>query len=609
MNQVAEDTQLLDIAEDGFRFATNFFDVINVSATHIYHSALELCPVSSIIRKLYYHRRINLLPKVVIGTPDSWGPAVAVSCEGYGFYTWSPCGRFFAATTEEHTVEIRNQLTLEPITILRYTKTVPYDKPIGSLAYSPDGRSIACAFGDAIIIWDIQTGGVAKKIKCGANNSLVWSSDGGTLCAIDSEGRAAFTVHTHAISSGTTSSLGTFQSKNNPHLWTDDESFWVMTTVENGYHVDTIDILKVGSTLAKVQSFSPGLLSGAKIGSFSPATHRISISGNHTLLIWDILDSHSGPWLLYETGRFLSHCFSSDGSLFAASQGSTVHIWKYDSGYYVPRWEFRCQGPLDSPLLFSPTLSSILGHSEDILQVWHLHEPPTTSKTYRQQFAWLSPSGTHVTTAYERESTITITDLLAQTPPQFIDTDVTIEGLVLTGNVLLVAGSGKLVAWLLTEEGLVDGAIGARRIGRSNSIWTMSQSKYPWTVRVQGQVGVIPRSGVNDLHVYHTKTGEILPNFVLRLPRDTDWHQKVTGAFGSWDCLQYYKCSKRIVPPKDRWQTSQVTLQRGWVRDSKGKRRLWVPVEWRAEWDLEDWCHDITTQFSRLGGRYVLIKF
>ena len=585
---------------------TKFFDVINVSATHIYHSALELCPLSSILRKLYYHRRINRSPKVVVGTPDSWDQAIAVSRKDhhYGPCTWSPCGRFVATQMTE-TVEIRNQLTLEPITILQRTETVPYLN--GPFAYSPDGRSIACASNLSIIIWDIQTGGVATEIKSGANESLVWSSDGGTLCAIHSENKATFTVHTHAISSGTTSSPDTFKSGSNPHLWTDDESFWIMTTsMEGEYRTRSIDILKVGST--QVQSFSFGLLDG-KIGSFSPATRRISISSGHRLRILDIRGPGPGNCLLDKTGDFFFHCFSSDGSLFAAPQQSTVHIWKYDSGYYVLRWGLRCQGLLNSPLRFSPTLSSILGNSRDILQVWRLHELPTTSETYRQQCVGLSRSGTRVATAYKGESTITISDLLAQTPPQFIDTDMAIDGMVLTCNVLLVVDSEKLVAWLLTEEGLVDDVIGDGRVGRSDRIWTISQPWQSLAFQVEGQVGAIRYNGI-FLHLrYHTETGDVLhstqaPSYhsIFR------WHS-LTGTFRGRDYLRHYDFSQCSIPPKDRWQTSRSTLQEGWVKDSEGKRRLWVPVEWRAEWDLEDWCDNITTQFSHLGGRSVLIKF
>ena len=169
MNQATADKELLEVAKDCFQFVTKFFGVINVSATHIYHSALELCPVSSIIRKLYYHQHITRSPKVVIGTPESWTQTIGVSGkDGYhGLCIWSPCGRFVAARTSK-AVEIRNQLTMELITNLQTTEANPH--LTGPLAYSPDGRSIACASTTAILIWDIQTGGVAKEIECSPNS-------------------------------------------------------------------------------------------------------------------------------------------------------------------------------------------------------------------------------------------------------------------------------------------------------------------------------------------------------------------------------------------------------------------------------------------------------
>jgi len=584
VNQVAGDEQLLDIAKDYFQFVANFFEAIKISATHIYHSALELCPVSSIVRKLYHHRRIARSPEVVIGTPNSWEPTIATS-GNYRFYTWSLCGQFVAAQMG-NVVEIRNQLTLEPIAILWPTEAIP--DLTGRLAYSPDGRFIACASKTGVIIWDIQTGGVAKEIQHRAEKiSLVWSSDGGTLCTIESDIHFNRIVHIHDISSGTTSSTspGTLQSKKWPYLWVDDKSFWIITMRDSG---DGVDIFKVGSTLTKIRSFDFSPSSDAEIGSFSPTTQRVSIFGDSIICIFDIQNS---KLLLDETDYdSYSHCFSSDGSLFAASQEDSVHIWKYASGCYT-RWrEFRCQD-FDDPL-FSPTSSSILGRSDGFLQVLRLHELPTTPEIHHQQFAGLSRSGTHVATAHELGNTVTITDLLARTPPQFIDTNVEIRRLFLTGNVLLVAGSEEIIAWLLTEEGLVDGVIGGRRVGRSDSIWTTSKlDNYP--PLLGGQVGVIDLC-TGAPHVYHTETGEILD------PTQAPYYSE----------RRYYNnIPQRDTPPEDAWQTSRDTLREGWVKDPEGKHRMWVPVEWRERWDPEDWHHDTTTQFSYILGRPILIRF
>ena len=504
-------------------------------------------------------------------------------------------------------MEIRNQLTLKLITILQPPETILH--LMGPLAYSPDGRSVACVSKTAIIIWDIPTGGVAKEIGCGANNiSLVWSSNGESICTINSKDRETFTVHTYGVSSGTASSPGTLQSGVNPHLWTIDESFRVMTTVGGAYNIKTINIFKVGSTLTKIQSFSPRLSSTIYGMSFSPTTHRISLSDFNTLSISDVRSSED---LLCAEGEFFPQCFSSDGSLFAASQGDIVCVWKYNSGHYILCGKFELQGLDDYPSLqFSPTpSSSILGHSGNILQVLRLHELPTALETLHEQYVELSRSGTRVATAHEMESTVTTTDILAQTPPQIIDTGVAVEGLALTGNVILVAGSGHVVVWLLTGEGLVDGVIGDRRIGRGDSIWTIP-SHSGWAIRVEGQIGVIKveRGDVDELQVYRTDTGEVLRPA-----------QELRGFRGNWDRLHSLYCGRNHLrfhslfqcnaPLKDRWQTSSATVREGWVKDAEGKHRLWIPAEWRRGWDPDDWRHDVTTQFSRLGGRPVIIKF
>jgi len=587
MNQVARDEQLLDTTKDYLQFVTTFFEVINVSAAHIYHSALELSPVSSIVRQLYYHQRIVRSPEVVIGTPDSWDQTVAVSCRGdsHGL-CWSPCGWFVAAQMED-VVEIRNQLTLELITVLQSPGTIFHLR--NPLAYSPDGRFITGISDTAIIIWDIQTGGVAEEIKCSAKSiSLVWSSDGGTICTIGRSDYGTCRVHTYDICSGTTSSPGTLQSHGNPYLWVDDKSFWIMTMQDDE---SGIDIFKVGPTLTKIHSFDFSPSRYSMIGSFSPTTHRVSIRGFDELRIFDIQNSNL---LLDETGyRSSSNCFSSDGSLFAASQSGSVQIWKYASGCYTLCGKFETSGYFDS-LRFSPTPSSILGYSEAVIQVFRLHELSATPKTHHEQYAGLSRSGTRVATAHELGNTVTIIDLLAQSPPQFIDADVEIGWLKLTGNVLLVAGSRELVAWLLTEDGLVDGVIGDRRVGRWDSIWIISEPGIPSEHWFCGQVGVIQLRG-NTRFVYHTETGKVLHPAQAPLTGTTNFY--------------YENMLRRGTPPEYSWQTSWDELQEGWVKDPEGKHRLWVPVKWRGDWHPADWHLGTAAQFNFFEDRPVIIKF
>ena len=201
---------------------TKFFEPINVSATHIYHSALELSPLSSIVRKLHYHRRPNPFPRVVVGTPDSWDPSVAIPNSRHSSIfsvTWSPCGQFVAMRTEE-AVEIRDALTSGLFSTLQPTE--PTSELTGGPTYSPDGRSIACVSGAMIIIWDIQTGGVVKEIQRdeAVGASLVWSLGGR---AIGTMSRYAWTAPwctwVYDVALGTALSHIKLQSRGGPYLW------------------------------------------------------------------------------------------------------------------------------------------------------------------------------------------------------------------------------------------------------------------------------------------------------------------------------------------------------------------------------------------------------
>ena len=280
MNQVAKDEQLLEIARDYRYFVTTFFKTINVSATHIYHSALELSPVTSVARKLYYHQRPTPFPRVVIGVIDSWDSSTVNSSVEYheSSVAWSPCDQFVATRTKE-VVEIRDVLTFELLFTLRPTK--PTSQLAGPLAYSPDGRSLACASNTGIIIWDIQTGVVAKELQYykPTSDSLVWSSDGETISTMTWDQKAhSLTMCRHDVASGAALSPSVLQSQHKPHLWAHDKFFLVMTTTKDG-KVYTIDILEDGPARTKVESFSIQLGERDwRIESFSPTTYRVSVS-------------------------------------------------------------------------------------------------------------------------------------------------------------------------------------------------------------------------------------------------------------------------------------------------------------------------------------------
>ena len=555
---------------------------------------------------------------MVVGTPDLWEESLALPYvqHKYGSCTWSPCGQFVAVQTEK-AVEIRDPLSFELLSTLQPTD--PTSKLKGTLAYSPDGHSLASLSNTLLIIWDIQTGGVAKEIPCDETSGgyVVWSLDGrmiGTMVQ-DQDRPVDWTLHTHDITSGTSLSPGQLRSSSRPHLWAHTLSLRAVT-MRRGNQDHVISIFEVGSALRRIELFCINL--GTRyywvryffeqrqyqIRAFSPTTYRISMTsmGSYDqLLILDIRNSHC---LLDQKEYFFYHSFSSDGSLFAASS-SSVHVWKYTSGQYIPWREFpssTCESPL-----FSPTLSSILGCSDQVPQVWRLDGPPNVAHTNHQTPLTIpSPCGTYVVTSHEGDSTITITNLLSQIP-HFINTGMKIDSFTLTGNVLLVEDSKTIVAWQLTGEGSVKGVLGNRRAGYRNRIWTVPRSPILEFV-IEDQTVAI-RDGVKDkcIHIYHTETGEVLKP--TQAPPYNHHHWDTYAMQLGQHYPHYHRLNKHNTCPEDNWPVSQTMLQEGWVKDPDGKHKLWMPAIWRQSRVNGGWLYDIRTLWIRPYGGDIIIKF
>lgn len=633
---MARDHQLFDTARDYFQFATSFFEVINVSATHIYHSALELSPLSSIVRRFYYFQQPHPSPKVIIGAKDSWDPSTTVSTERsyYLSSTWSPCGQLVAVVTQE-TVQIHDALALKLLSTLQQTKATTRFRP--GLAYSPDGHSLAGCSDASIVIWDTQTGGIVTKIGCevaGDGLELVWGSDGKLIGAISPRVLGALTMDIYNIIEGTTLLSVTLQSKDKPYIWAHDKSFRIATTTVYDHKGFRINIFEAGSTLIKIESFP--FKDYSNLGTFSPATYRISVSApgdqNHNPKLL-VLDVSNLEVLLQKTGHYGYPSFSPDASLFGAFAGDNLSIWRYTSGHYTQWREFQ---KTPTPLQFSPSSSLILGCASTLLHIIHadyssatLAVEPVTA-THRMPQDAYSPHGTYIATTHRGESTITITNLNSHnpSPSQLIETDFGISEIVLTGNVLLVKGPDTVIAWLLTEAGVVNGIFGNRRADSNDSLWSISpQDKNTgfWARLLQQERG--SRDGYGHLefsyadgigairlrngfyaHIYHAETGEILkPDEVPLNPKRT-WYRFSNPHRD--DCnLYHHDLHKHYKPLECDWPVSQTTLEEGWVKDQEGNHRLWLHPHWRSAGNDVDWLGRVTTLRLKNSYEMVIIKF
>ena len=590
---------------------TRFFEPISASATHIYHSALELSPLSSIVRKFYYDQWHTPLPRVVVGTQKSWDQRITVGGKkDYVSYTWSPCGQFITTQSEE-AVEIHDSLSFGLLSTLKSTKPTP--KCTTLLAYSMDGHSIASLSNISLTVWDIQTGGVANEINHSSahNVSLLWSLDGGTIGIVKAmdQKTKTYPVYIYNIALGTTHSPGALHSRDQPYLWAHDTSFQIMTTARTS-QAYTINIFEVGTILTKSEPFHIGIQGEyCWIGSFSPATQHISIFFNQYFIICDI---QSSDHLLRQSEYSQYHCFSSNGGLFAAWLESSVHIWKYTSRCYIPWRKFSSQDrdPFCNPLLqFSPTFTSLSGWSRGgILHLWHLDGSPIDGhpNSCKSPVA-LSCCGRYIALS-ESGHTVTIISLLSSTPSCIINTGKIVEMLALTGNVLLVQNSKEIRAWRLTEEGVVDSVSANKRANPSNAIWAISQCG---TLKfcVQDQIVVIKgssiKSGKDVIHGYCPGTGEVLKPTKAILHSPHNRRSLLELQCGSHNLL-IHEPGRQDTPSESNGQVLWTTLQEGWVKDPKGNCQLWLPVEWRRY--RQGWSCD--SKVLRLGRQEaIIIKF
>ena len=543
---------------------------------------------------------------MVIGNPDSWDQTTSFSGkDDYNDCTWSPCGRFVAAQTKA-VVEIRNQLTFQLFAVLQPPKETSLLK--GPLAYSPDGRSLACGFSGGILIWDVQTGGVAQSIDCiGDLFRLVWSLDGKTIGTAPMGSASSVT---YGVASGVQLFAEKFEKEWIYHFWACEKSFRFLSMPYFSGCDYKLSISEIGPTRITIEPLQVATVPPLTVV-FSPSTYRISISDPDTLRILDAQNSQS---LLQVNNTQSLPSFSFDASLYAAPHNNGFRVWRYTAGGYVLLGEYLLPHipsfSLDKlHLEFSPASTSVLSRYGIVLQVWRLHGPPTTPKTYRQHSA-ISRSGRYVATVHGSQSTVATINLHSQSSPQFIDTGGEIEGLAITGNVLLVAFSTEVVGWLLTEEGRVDGVVNNRRASHNDSIWTVTSRPNSLCFRVLGQAGVIGADSIFPF-VYHIGTGGILD----RIHRLEEFNFPWVSFYKQSDyqehhLLRHLDTPQSDVLPENSWLASRTaTGKAGWVVDPDGKHRFWVPVEWRAPWDPKN-CHDdISTLFTRIGDQPVIIKF
>ncbi|KAG6326942.1 hypothetical protein ID866_12147, partial [Astraeus odoratus] len=132
------------ISRDAIAFIRVFGGAVSMSTPHLYLSALALSPVRSpLLRQAM--QKFQGLPNVVAGKKEYW--PTGLYCRGHiapvGSVAFSPDGRWIVSGSADNTIRIWNAYTGYQI----------------SVAFSPDGRCIVSGSVDNTIrVWDAHTG-------------------------------------------------------------------------------------------------------------------------------------------------------------------------------------------------------------------------------------------------------------------------------------------------------------------------------------------------------------------------------------------------------------------------------------------------------------------
>ena len=426
-----------------------FFEVINTSASHIYHSALLLSPRRSIVRRLH-KSYIRSSARVVHGLPISWEPNIAGVKHGGSVEkaVWSPCGKLIAIGLSK-TIEILDAVTLERL----HTFTHPRAVETLFLSLSSGSRSLTWfGHGDyELITWDLQTGGRISSIPSAPNRSSLlyfsstYSMDNKVIAVAYKNSDDTVTgISTCNLLSGILLySLGFREERVVAPIWTQGGFLRFVTVGPR-----TTTTWGVGFTspheLTEIESLPSSI--GPNEILIIPTVPRIATLPGHAALISCSRQGAKRTVGFVGKGQPREFSFSSDGCFLAyRTSDQEFGVWRECPAGFILHRSFRSN--FARPLLSPNGHFIILSHGSST-ELWRTTLPPSTTLTHHTPLILqFSPDRSLAATARTSTSTVTIIDLKSGDPRLIIDAGADICGAGVTGNTAIVICQGRIITW------------------------------------------------------------------------------------------------------------------------------------------------------------------
>jgi WD40 repeat protein len=342
---------------DGYRFLLYFFDTIQMSVAHLYHSALPFAPKTP-LWDTYRARETSVEARILQGCEQEWTSLVrTVSLPSGGREVrYSHDGRMLAAGGDDFSHLFWSG------TGERLAELKPSYGKVSSISFSCDDRTLATTSNNVVHLWDVASGSLIRTLV--GDSADLEGADfhpyiGHLLVASDECGRVYVwdvrdSTHTDFNVAG---NIGILCWVPGPQR---EKKRIIIGCKDGGMEMWDID------TLQRVQVFS------------SYGEIHMVVSSDDGSLVASF--SHGGMLLVYSThtgkvvysyedgGRIFSVVFSPTAPILAFASEFEVFLWFYTTDYIVI---FPDHTHFVFSIAFSPNGRFIASASQDdTLRIW-----------------------------------------------------------------------------------------------------------------------------------------------------------------------------------------------------------------------------------------------